>query len=94
MGKKIVHEAGFKCKVALEAIRGELTLAQIATKYRVHSSLISKWKAQVLADMPGIFRGEIKSPQHQQEAETKRLYEQIGKLQMENDFLKNAVYPR
>ncbi len=94
MGKKIVHEAGFKCKVALEAIRGELTIAEITQKYQVHGSLVSKWKAQVLADMPGIFTGSIKSVKNQQEAETKRLYEQIGKLQMTVDFLKNAVYPR
>jgi len=45
-------------------------------------------------DMPGIFTGSIKSVKNQQEAETKRLYEQIGKLQMTVDFLKNAVYPR
>lgn len=94
MGKKIVHEAGFKCKVALEAIRGELTIAEITQKYQIHGSLVSKWKAQVLQDMPGIFTGAIKSVKNLQEAETRRLYEQIGKLQMTVDFLKNAVYPR
>ena len=94
MGKKIVHEAGFKCKVALEAIRGELTIAEIAAKFQIHGSMVSKWKTQVLQDMPGIFTGAIKSVKNLQEAETRRLYEQIGKLQMTVDFLKNAVYPR
>jgi transposase-like protein len=94
MGKKMVHEAGFKCKVALEAIRAELTIAEIATKYQIHGSMVSKWKAQVLDEMPGIFTGAVKSVKNLQEVETKRLYEQIGKLQMTVDFLKNAVYPR
>ena len=94
MSKKIVHDSGFKSKVAIEGIRGELTIAEISAKYQIHSSLVSKWKAQALTEMPGIFAGTIKSPKNQNEAETKRLYEQIGKLQMTVDFLKNAVYPR
>ena len=94
MGKKIVHEAGFKSKVAIEAIKGELTIAEIALKYQIHGSLVSKWKGQVLENLTGIFTGKIVGPAKQQEAETKRLYEHIGKLQVQVDFLKNAVYPR
>lgn len=92
MGKKITHDNGFKSRVAIEAIRGELTIAEIANKFQIHQSLVSKWKAQVLEGLPGIFSGKIKSPAKQQEAESKRLFEQIGKLQVENDFLKQAVY--
>ncbi len=92
MGKKITHDIKFKSRVALEALRGDQTLAEIANKYSIHQGLVSKWKAQALEGLPGIFSGKIKSPAKQQEAETKRLYEQIGKLQVKNDFLAHAVY--
>ena len=92
MAKKIKHDNSFKSRVAVAALRGDETLAEVANRFQVHQSLVSKWKAQALKGMPGIFSGEVKSPKQQQEAESKRLYEQIGKLQVENDFLKNAVY--
>lgn len=92
MAKKITHDIRFKSKVSLEALKGDLTIAEIANKYQIHQSLVSKWKSQVLEGMPGIFSGKTKSPAKHQEAETKRLYEQIGKLKVENDFLENAVY--
>ena len=92
MGKKITHDTRLKSRVALEAIKGESTIAEIANKYQIHQSLVSKWKLLALEGLPGVFSGKIKSPAKQQEAETKRLYEQIGKLQVKVDFLKNAVY--
>ena len=92
MVKKIRHDIGFKSRVAVEALKGDLTIAEIANKYQIHQSQVSKWKLQALEGLPGIFSGKIKSPAKQQEAETRRLYEQIGKLQVANDFLKNAVY--
>ncbi len=92
MGRKIKHDNGLKARVALEALKGEETIAEIANRFQIHQSLVSKWKGQVLEGMPGIFSGKIKSPKQEQEAESKRLYEQIGKLQVQVDFLKNAVY--
>lgn len=84
--------AEFKAKVALESIKGNLTIAEIASKYQVHSTQIGTWKKQLLNKIPDIFSGKIESAAETDERMKKTLYEQIGKLQVENDFLKQAVY--
>jgi putative transposase len=85
MAKKTSYDNAFKAKVALEAIRGEKTIAEIAAEYSVASSLVSKWKSELLANASQAFGGgKQKSPE---EVEHK-LYQQIGKLTMEVDYLK------
>ena len=87
--------AEYKSRVALEAIKGRKTISQIASEYDVHPTQISNWKKQALN---GIKQG-VENPRdqgsndggHQKKMDT--LYKQIGKLQVENDFLKQAVYP-
>jgi transposase-like protein len=84
--------AGFKAKVALEAVRGEQSLAEIAARYRVHPSQIRQWKARLLEGMPALFvdgrrrGGEGERPQAQ-------LYEEIGRLKVELDWLQKKVGP-
>lgn len=86
MVKKTSYDNAFKAKVALEAVRGDKTTAAIATEYSVASSLVSKWKSELLANASHAFgTGKQKSPY---EIEYK-LYQQIGKLTMEVDYLKN-----
>jgi len=77
-----------KSKVALEAIKGELTLAQISSKYSVHSTQINKWKKAALAQLPEAFSGKQKQVEKDHSAEMSELYEQIGRLKVENEFLK------
>jgi putative transposase len=88
MAKKTSYDNGFKAKVALEAMRGNMTVAEIATHYNVASSLVSKWKSELIANASNAFGIKtIKSPE---EIEHK-LYSQIGKLTMEVDYLKKFV---
>ena len=77
-----------KAKIALEAIKGELTLAQISSKYGAQGTQINQWKKQALALFPDIFSDRKKQILTEQEAQVTELYEQIGRLKVENDFLK------
>ncbi len=88
MSKRRNYKPEFKAKVALEAIKGELTLSEIASKYEIHPNLISKWKKEVMNNLPGIFEGSICSKEKAKEKETDELYKKIGKLEVELDFLR------
>jgi len=81
-----------KGKIALEAIRGEKTIAEISAKYGVHANQISKWKKQVMAGLTDIFSGKQQREKNNQEETAEELYKQIGKLKVENDFLKKTLY--
>ena len=87
MSRKI-YDKKFKAKVALEAIREEKTLSELSEQYGVNSNVISRWKKEVLEQLPEIFskpRAKKSKELHKQEEE---LYKEIGKLKVENEFLK------
>lgn len=86
--KRRIFTAAEKAKIALEAIRGELTLAQISSKYAVHATQINQWKKQALEQLPQAFTDQAKQRQVDHESEITLLYEQIGRLKIENDYLK------
>jgi len=88
MNKKTSYDNVFKAKVALEALRGDKTAAEIASEYNVASSLVSKWKTELINNAGQAFG--VKSNKTPEEVEQK-LYSQIGKLTMEVDFLKKFV---
>ena len=80
-----------KAKIALDAIKGELTLAQISSKYGVHSSQINAWKKQLLAYLPDAFNDKSKQQALTHNLEVADLYEQIGQLTLERDWLKKNL---
>jgi transposase len=77
-----------KAKVALESIKGELTLSEITTKYGIHASQINIWKKQALTYLVAAFNDKSKRESVANEAHLAELYEQIGRLKVENEFLK------
>lgn len=83
-------DKNFKAKVALEAIRGDLTVAEIASKYNVQASQITKWKLQTLESLSDIFEDKRTKASKENDSEKKmaELYQQIGQLKVENDWLK------
>lgn len=86
------HTAEFKARVALETIRGDLTMNEIAKKYGVHTTQINRWKQQALESVKLGFNGK----QEKADGEAKKLrddlYRQIGQLTCENEFLKKSVW--
>ena len=82
------YSGDFKAKVALEAVKGERTLCELASRYEVHPNQIRTWKKTLISGMPDIFTGRRKRRQQDDEEEKGRLYEQIGRLKVELDWLK------
>jgi transposase len=80
--------AAQKSKIALSAIKGELTIAEIASKYSIHPTQINKWKKLALSHIPEAFTGKQKQVDKEHSDELSVLYEQIGRLKVENEFLK------
>jgi transposase len=79
------HSAAFKAKVALAAIKGEKTLAELAEQFDVHPNQITQWKSQLLEGAVGVF-GEAKAGPAQEAVDLKSLHAKIGQLTLENDF--------
>ncbi len=78
----------FKFRVALEAATGQQTLSELASKHSVHPNQISQWKRQLLEHGAAVFSQNGHKEQHAQEAVQTELYEQIGRLKMELEWLK------
>ena len=81
----------FKSKVAIEALREELTLAELAKKHNLHPNMITNWKKQAIQNMQGIFAGKKSMQNNDREEETKALHAKIGQLSVEIDFLKKGL---
>jgi transposase len=84
-------EAGFKAKVALEAVRGDKTLSEISSRYSVHPNLVSRWKQELLNRLPTIFDNGKKSINNEEKEKIEKLYKVIGELKVENDWLKKKL---
>jgi putative transposase len=90
--KRKVHTPAFKAQVALAALKGDRTVNELAGQYDVHPTLIHAWKKQLLQGAAGLFANGSKAaaPAEDHRAE---LYEQIGRLKMELEWLKKKVAP-
>nr|WP_319390402.1 IS3 family transposase [uncultured Cohaesibacter sp.] len=90
MTKRKRYSADFKAKVALEAIREELTLSELSKKYDVHPNMISAWKRTAIENMASGFTKGKEGEQKSNDAEIARLHAKIGQLVVERDFLSQA----
>ncbi len=88
--KRRNHTAAFKAKVALEALRGDFTLTEIAERHDLHPNQIQRWKNDLTARAADVFGADEKDKKDT-EAEIDKLHAKIGQLTMERDFLSKAL---
>jgi transposase len=88
--KRNKYSPEFKAKVALAALKNEETTAELAVRFGIHPNMISNWKKSLIEGAADIFEKANKSPHHT-EATIDDLYRQIGKLQVERDFLSRKL---
>ena len=91
-----IHDAAFKTKVVLEALKGVKTLAQLSSDFGIHAQQITDWKRQVLDGIPTLFESPASKPTlniEQREQIENPLFQQIGQLKVENDWLKKNCGP-
>ena len=91
-GKRKRYTAEFKAKVALEALQGELTTAQLAAKHGIHQTMVGEWKRQATEGLTAVFSGKSAAQESAKtaEAEVEKLHAKIGQLVVERDFLARA----
>jgi transposase-like protein len=89
--KRKVHSAEFKAKVAMESAKGVRTLSELSSMFKVHPTVISHWKRQLVEGAPGVFSKGCNGKRPTEEGLTAPLYEEIGRLKVEVDFLKKRL---
>ena len=87
------YGAEFKGKVALEALKEQRTISEIASEFGVHPNQVSQWKKEALEGLSRVFTGPKGSPAQQDEKLKEQLYSQIGQLKVELDWLKKKLSP-
>jgi len=93
MSKRKQHSPEFKAKVALEALKGEATVSELASRFGVHPTMIHQWKRSLLDGASGVFeRGGKRTPEIDAE-QIKELHAKIGELAVANDFWSRKLKP-
>lgn len=90
-GRRRRHAAGFKAKVAVEALKMQATVQEIAVRFGIHPQQVTQWKRQALEGLEGVFSVRRQTDLKAAEEERARLFEEIGRLKVELDWLKKKA---
>jgi transposase len=95
MSKRKQYQADFKARVALEAIKGERTVADLSSRFGVHPTMVHQWKKALLEGAPGVFErgGAAREAAQADDTKLKDLHAKIGELTVANDFLSRKLKP-
>lgn len=95
MSKRRNHDAAFKARVALEAVKGERTVSELAAAYAVHPTMLHQWKKALLEGAAGIFErgGQAAATAGIAQETVRELHAKIGELAVANDFLSRKLKP-
>ena len=93
MSKRKSYNKQFKARIALEALKGDRTIAEIASDHEVHPNQVTQWKKELLEGAPELFERKGKRKKPEKDTEKDELYRQIGKMKIENDWLKKKLDP-
>ena len=88
MGKRKRYNAQFKAQIAIQAVQSQKTINELATEYEIHPNQIAQWKKHLIEAAPDIFSGGKAGKNRSEEGLKDRLYQEIGKLKVELEFLK------
>ena len=91
--KRKKYSGQFKFKIALEAVKGQVTINEIASSNNIHPNQVSTWKKQLLVEGPTVFGQQTAKKLQEQTAREAELFEQIGRLKMELEWLKKKPTP-
>jgi transposase-like protein len=91
LSKRRRYSAEFKAKVALEALKEQRTLSELASEYQLHPVQIAQWKKQLIEGSPAIFSSSSNNSRKRQQELQAHLYQQIGQLKVELDWLKKKL---
>ncbi len=92
MNKRSYYNAKFKAKVAMEAVREDQTIAEIAGKYQVDASQVTRWKADLVSGADEVFSAKRGRKAKEDTKELNELYRKIGKLEIQNEFLRGKLH--
>ena len=85
------HSNEFKAKVALAALKGDKTLAELSSEFGVHATMITRWKSEAKEGLAGVFAGSDRGAVRELKAKNEELFTTIGRIQVENDWLRKKL---
>ena len=86
------HSSEFKAKVALAALKGDKTVAELSSQYEVHANLITRWVRDAKEGLPAVFAGSDREEIKDIKAKNEELFTKIGRIQVENDWLRKKLH--